>query len=347
MKLFISLMLSAILMLCCKNKSEEGVIMIGNGEVPNVTKDKDGRIHVVYGQADRIMHTMSTDNGKSYLEPDVVNKLPELAASHMRGPQIASTTNGLVITACTHDGDIYSFIRDSTGKWIRTARVNDVDTVAKENLMALASDGQFVYAIWLDLRDGHNKIFSSSSVDGGISWTKNMLVYASPDSTVCECCKPSVAVKGNKVVVMFRNWLNGNRDMYIMESLDNGNSFGPAMKLGTHSWALDGCPVDGGGLVLDEVNTINAVWRSEKKIYTSNTKTVSQVGEGKGCTIESANGKNVFSWVEDGEVIILKPGGIKETIGDGSMPVLKAIDDRQVLCVWQNGDAIHSKVIQL
>jgi hypothetical protein len=30
--------------------------------------------------------------------------------------------------------------------------------------------------------------------------------------------------------------------------------------------------------------------------------------KGKNCTIESVNGKNVYAWVEDGEVIILKPG---------------------------------------
>ena len=348
MKLFIALLLSAIFIVGCENESEEGVVMIGNGEMPNITKDKGGRIHVVYGEGDQIMHTMSGDQGRSYPAPEVVNKLPELAASHMRGPQVAATSNGLVVTACTHDGDIYSFVQDSTGKWIKSARINDADTVAKENLMGLSADGQFVYAVWIDLRDGQNKIFGSSSMDGGKTWTKNLLVYASPDSSVCECCKPSVIVTANKVVVMFRNWLKGNRDMYIIESNDSGKTFGGAMKLGTGSWALDGCPVDGGGLVLNGANGVNAVWRREKKIYTGNTnQQETAIGEGKGCTIESVNGKNILAWVEDGEIVILKPGGIKETIGDGSMPVLKAIDDHQVLCVWEKEKEIYSKIIAL
>ncbi len=350
MKIFFALLMSTIFILGCENESEEGekVVMVGNGEMPNLTKDKEGRIHVVYGQGDQIMHTMSGDQGRSYPVPDVVNKLPELAASHMRGPQIAATSNGLLVTACTHDGDIYSFIKDSSGNWTKSGRINDMDTVAKENLMALAADSLFAYAIWLDLRDGHNKIFGAASMDGGKTWGKNALVYASPDATVCECCKPSVMVKGNKVVVMFRNWLNGNRDMYVIESMDNGKTFGEAMKLGTGSWALDGCPMDGGGLVLNDANGLNAVWRREKKIYVGNTnKEETVIGEGRGCTIESANGKNIFAWVDDGEIVILKPGGIKETIGDGSMPVLKAMDDHHVLCVWQNEKEIYSKIIEL
>jgi len=348
MRLLVTFLTVAISFWSCENKLEKGVVVVGKGEMPNIAKDKQGGIHVVYGQGDKVMYTMSHDQGKSFPVPGVVNQLRELAASHMRGPQIAATSNGLVITACTHDGDIYSFIRDSSGKWIRSARINDMDTVAKENLMALAAEGQFVYAVWLDLRDGHNKIFGSSSMDAGKTWTKNLLVYASPDSSVCECCKPSVAVTGNKVAVMFRNWLQGNRDMYVIESNDNGKSFGEAMKLGNGSWALDGCPVDGGGLALNGSNGLSAVWRREKKIYTGNVnKEETAIGEGKGCTIESANGKNVFAWVEEGKIVILKPGGMKETIGDGSMPVLKAIDDHQVLCVWQNEKEIHSKIITL
>jgi len=100
--------------------------------------------------------------------------------------------------------------------------------------------------------------------------------------------------------------------------------------------------------VLNGANGVNAVWRREKKIYTGNTnQQETAIGEGKGCTIESVNGKNILAWVEDGEIVILKPGGIKETIGDGSMPVLKAIDDHQVLCVWEKEKEIYSKIIAL
>jgi hypothetical protein len=73
--------------------------------------------------------------------------------------------------------------------------------------MALAADTDNCFAAWLDLRDKHNKIFSAKSIDGGHAWSKNIMVYASPDTTVCECCKPSVAVQGNIITVMLKTGL--------------------------------------------------------------------------------------------------------------------------------------------
>src|SRR5678816_3462823 len=138
------------------------------------------------------------------------------------------------------------------------------------------------------------------------------MIYASPDTTVCECCKPSVAMKGNEVYVMFRNWLNGNRDLYLVHSSDGGNTFGQAQKLGNESWALNGCPMDGGGLVINKNGNPETVWRRHNKIYASEPgKPEKEIGEGRNCTIESVNGKNVYAWTETGEVIILKPQGMK------------------------------------
>ena len=173
--------------------------IVAPGQMPNIVTDKKNNVHLVYGKCDSIMYSYSTDQGKTFSASALLSVLPHLAASHTRGPQLAATKDGLVVTACTNEGDIFSYIKNNDGKWIQTGKVNDVDTVAKENLMALAADGNNAFAVWLDLRDKHNKIYGARSGDGGKTWSKNNLVYASPDVTVCECCKPSVAIKGNKV----------------------------------------------------------------------------------------------------------------------------------------------------
>src|SRR6266542_4335057 len=41
------------------------------------------------------------------------------------------------------------------------------------------------------------------SADGGKTWSKNKIIYQSPDGSVCECCKPSVAFGENGINVMF------------------------------------------------------------------------------------------------------------------------------------------------
>jgi hypothetical protein len=294
------------------------------------------------------MYTYSSDKGKTFSSPSLIALLPKLAASHTRGPQLAVTTDGLVLTACNNSGDIFSYIKDASGGWQQTGKVNDVDTVAKENLMALSADGQNAFAVWLDLRDKHNKIFGARSIDGGKTWEKNSLIYASPDTTVCECCKPSVVMKGNTISVMFRNWLNGNRDLYLIQSNDGGINFGQAQKLGRGSWALKGCPMDGGGLVLNNAGTPQTVWNRNGTIYAAEPgKEEKKIGEGRGCTMASANGKNVYSWTEKGEVIVMNSEGIKKNLGNGQLPVIKAVDNEHALCIWENEKQIHKAVLEL
>ena len=338
-----------VFLLACKDDAPgiEGSV-IASGQMPGVVLDHSGTVHLVYGKGDSIMYSYSSDEGKTFSSPGLVDVVPKLAASHTRGPQIAATANGLAITACNNPGDIFSFTKDQSGQWSRTSRVNDVDTTAKENLIALSSDGNNAFAIWLDLRDKHNKIFGAKSVDGGKSWSKNIMVYASPDTTVCECCKPSVAVKGNNVYVMFRNWLNGNRDLYLVKSSDGGNTFGQAQKLGSGSWALNGCPMDGGGLAIDRNGNLETVWNRKGVIYACEPgKEETELGKGKNCTIESVNGKNVYAWVEDGDVVIRNPQGMKKNLGRGQLPVIKAVNNEHIICIWENEKQIHKAILEL
>ncbi len=329
-------------------KKENKNFVIAHGHMPNIAKDKDNYIHLVYGSGDSIMYVFSKD-GKTFTSPALIALLPNLFASAMRGPQIAVTDNGPVVTACTNKGNIFSYKKDISGKWTKAKKVNDADESAKEALMALSADDKNVYAVWLGVKSpkGQN-VYGAKSVDGGNTWKKNVIVYASPDSTVCECCKPSVVVKGNNVYVMFRNWLNGNRDLYIAASNNGGNSFKQAQKLGAGSWKLNGCPMDGGGLAVNKNGIPQTVWRREGKIYASAPATrEKEIGEGRGCTIETVNGKNVYAWTENGNVIVMKPQGMKVNIGKGSLPLVKALNKDHVICVWENEKQIEAQVLEL
>jgi hypothetical protein len=319
---------------------------IADGQMPSVARDENG-VYLVYGNRDSILYTSSKDKGKSFNTPKLIRILPDLAASHTRGPQIGVTKNGLIITACNNDGDIFSFALDKKGNVIKQSRVNDVDTAAKENLMALSSDGDRVFATWLDLRNGHNEIYGSLSNDGGITWSKNIRIYHSPDTTVCECCKPSVVVSGNNVYVMFRNWLDGNRDIYLISSTDGGQTFGNAKKSGTGSWALKGCPMDGGGLTVEN-NVVNTVWNRQGKIYAVKYgEEEKPVGEGRSCTIASVDKKQIYAWVENKQVVYLDHNNKKHILGRGQQPVLKAINKELAICIWENDKVIHKAVVKI
>ena len=135
--------------------------------------------------------------------------------------------------------------------------------------------------------------------------------------------------------------------MYLTMSTDAGNSFSTPQKLGNGNWELDGCPMDGGALMVDKNETVQTIWRREKKIYVSMPGMAEkEIGEGRNCTIASLSGKNLYAWIENGEVIITYPGG-KKNLGPGSQPVLQGITDNEVLCVWENEKQIHHAIVKL
>jgi len=343
--LFISCIISGC---ATKNNPEANDVIIANGQMPAIAKDNNQNLHVVYGTGDSIMYTYSNDKGKSFSAPSVVSVLPGLVASHMRGPQIAATANGINIIACNNMGDIFSYNKKGDENWIKGNKVNDVDTIAKEGFISVSGDEQNEFAVWLDLRNNRrNKIYGAKSNDGGKTWSQNQLVYVSPDSTVCECCKPSVLVKGNNVYVMFRNWLMGNRDLYLIQSSDGGKGFRQAQKLGNGNWKLNGCPMDGGGLAISKEG-IQTVWRREKNIYASMPGLPEEeIGQGKGCTIETVNGKNIYAWNDNESVILLDEKGTKKIVGKGDLPTIKAIDNYHVICIWEKDKQIHASIVEL
>lgn len=353
MRNFFLLLIAFMYLSACNDhsrKNEVHIISIAKGQMPALTSDNTNSIQMVFGNGDSIMYSSLGKKNNSFSSPVVIDTLPNLVAYATRGPQITTTKNGLVVIAVNKAGNIYSYLKEANENWVRSAQVNDVDTTDKEGFLGLSSDGENnLFAIWTDLRnDKHNKIFGARSSDGGKTWSQNILVYASPDGNICECCKPSVVMNGNKVVVMFRNWLNGDRDLYVTGSSDGGRSFGVATKLGEGSWALDGCPMDGGGLAMNKDGTVETVWRRKSAIYACEPgKQETELGAGKNCVLQTINGKIIYAWSNNGNIICLLPGGISKTVGQGSLPVLRSINDDEAICVWENNNQIEGYILKL
>jgi len=135
MKLF-SLTLASLFFLpaCREGKTEITSITIARGQMPNVVEDNSGNIHLVYGNGDSILYSYSSDGGKRFSAPTLLSVIPKLAASHMRGPQIIATANGLAVTACNDLGDIFSFVKDQSGIWSQTMRVNGIFNLLNQSL---------------------------------------------------------------------------------------------------------------------------------------------------------------------------------------------------------------------
>lgn len=350
MKVVLSLAFILFFVTSCKqeNKVKNSVSSIAKGKMPSLATDKNKNVHIVFGSGDSLLYVYSIDGGKTFSAPTLIDTVTSLVANATRGPQVAITANGIAVIAVNNSGNLYSFTKHTGDAWKRTGTINDEPAVDKEGFSGLSSNGDHLFAIWTDLRhDQRNKIFGAQSSNGGQTWSRNILVYASPDSTVCECCKPSVAMQGDNVYVMFRNWLDGNRDLYVIQSADGGNSFGKAEKLGYGSWKLDGCPMDGGGLAVNDNGDVQTVWRRESKIYAAEAgKLEKALGEGKGCSIAIVNERNVYAWTnKDGNIVCHSSDGTNKVIGKGSLPLVKAIGRDAVVCVWQDEDRIMRSIV--
>lgn len=321
------------------------------GELPSMALDSRQGIHLTYGTGDSILYLYSADGGVHFSRPVLVGRLPNLHLIAKRGPQIAVAGNRLVIIALNKQGDIFSYTKKSSQTtWQAGPKLNDQPEVAKEGLLGVSGDASGrLFAVWLDLRNDHrNKIYGAFSEDGGLHWSANRLIYRSPEGTVCECCKPSVAIKGKHVYVMFRNWLKGNRDLYVAASTNGGRRFAAPQKLGRGSWALKGCPMDGGAIALNRNNQLQTVWMREGNVYTSTLEGEEQfVGQGRNCQLDLTGDAAFIVWTDKGQLNVHTPQGNTLLLGEGSTPMIRALNSRQAICVWEKDKQLYRAMITL
>ena len=189
------------------------------------------------------------------------------------------------------------------------------------------------------------KIFISSSKDEGKTWSKSELVYQSPDGSVCECCKPSIENdKEGNLIIMFRNNIDGSRDLHYTLSTNKGASFSMPQKLGSGTWKINGCPMDGGGVASFGSNGIMSVWQREGIIYTANSDLSEQMlGKGRAPSISgSYNNYSIVYTNGDDVMAVHEPMTMSEKIGEGSSAKVLASDD-SIIYIWVNDRGIEYK----
>ena len=323
---------------------------VAQGEQPQVAIDNHGTIRVVFGRQDKIFCSTSDDHGVTFSQPVLVAQVSKMHLGMSRGPQLASSATYSVITAQDQSGNIHWYkLKNSTGAWETMGIINDLKGSAPEGLMGIAADKKDnFYAVWLDTRaGGGNNIFFSALPDKAVNWSKNRLVYRSPDMLVCGCCKPSIAVHGSEVAIMFRNWLNGSRDLYLLKSLNSGASFAAAQKLGMDTWKLNGCPMDGGGITIDGSNVIRTTWQRKGMVYFCQPgEPEIYIGKGRNCNISGTGNNTVLTFQNNDTVKVISIKNKNEiAVGEGGFLKSIVLPDNKILCVWELGDEIKFKII--
>ncbi len=319
---------------------------------PQIAASPDGRVQVAFGKGTAIYHTVSNDGGRTFSKPVQIAALPKLALGMRRGPRITATDRILAVSAISHEsGDLFAWnSADGGAKWSKAATINTVPKCAREGLHAMAGDGRGLAVLtWLDLRSGGTELWSAVSRDGGVSWGGNTRAYRSPDGHICECCHPSAAISPRgEIAVMWRNWLGGSRDMYVAMSGDGGGSFGAAQKLGSGTWKLDGCPMDGGALAFTAGDLLTT-WRREKSAFSAPAKgaapeaMLSQTGAQP--IVLAEKGGASFVW-QEGPKLMLQRGRAKPvTLSEhGAFASAATLPNGGAVVAWEDG-ADEKKIV--
>ncbi len=320
-----------------------------------------GQVAMVFGGGSAIYFAPSRDQGRTFEAPVKVAELGALALGRHRGPRLAILKNALVVSAIVGEraatgahahglpesGNLAVWRSTDRGAtWKRTGTINDVPGAAREGLHAMVTgpDGS-LFSGWLDLRAKGTQLYGARSTDGGLTWSKNTLVYSSPDGTICQCCHPSVSIdESGRIFVMWRNAVDGSRDLYLTSSTD-GQRFGAAQKLGTGTWKLNACPMDGGAFAVVKGKVISA-WRRDGDVFVAEGDAAeTKVGTGKDVALVQGKRGTYVAWTQDANVQVLPPKAAAPVLlgTAGGFVNLLALPDGGVLAAWETNGSVETK----
>jgi hypothetical protein len=306
----------------------------------------DGTVALVFGSGDSLWLARSTDDGATFSVPSKVADLPRLLLGRHRGPRVAIAGDATLISAmASSPGDLMVWRSTDGGRtWGVPRIINDQPTSAREGLHALAADQTGHVAIaWLDDRGGKGKrLYAAFSNDAGLTWGPNVMLYESPSGSICECCHPSLAAMGEgRFAVMFRNSLQGNRDLYVMQVRD-GVHLGGMERQGNFSWKLDACPMDGGGIAIRE-GRVGSAFRREKDVYIVEPgKPERRVGTGQDVAFGVNNQGWYAIWSSPRGIEMMLPNATEVThvSQSGAFPSLVTTSRGTMLAAWEENGAI-------
>lgn len=301
---------------------------------PQLTVANDGRVWLVYGNylspiAPAAMHAghgdtattkaapapervgeiyvaSSSDGGATFSTPVRVATLPRLMLGLRRGPRVAVHGDHLTVTAV--GSELACFVSLDGGRhWDPPSTINEVPTSAREGLhdLAVAPSGA-LFVTWLDLRNGRMELWGAESRDHGRSWQRQAPVYRSPDQSICECCHPSALFDADgNLAVMWRNSVEGHRDVWMRTRRAGAGQFDVARKLGDGSWTLKACPMDGGRPVALGGGRFSAVWQRAGEIFVSDPDAPEfNLGKGKQpVTATTAGGQRWVVWQQGDDLV--------------------------------------------
>ena len=299
--------------------------------------DENGSIHIAYTLDYNLYYTTSANDGNTFTQPVLIDKGINYKYS---SPAISTNQEHVLIAAAYNKNALSWRKRNKENEWEKSMVINDLDGIVTEQLISIAGGrNDLFYAAWIDERQkGSFALAGTYTIDGGMTWAKSKQLYHSPDGSICPCCRPCVSVWQDSVYLMFRNDVNGNRNMYLLFSDDEGITFNQPLKLGLGTWQINGCPVDGGAITIDTKGNVTTAWKRSNEVFTATPgKPEQKIGTGRMPKIATAKDGNYLTWQYDGEIIVQTPDKKTINLGTGVKPeIIASSNSTNVYAFWMD-----------
>ncbi len=238
---------------------------------------RNGTLLAVTKQGEHVMLYRSSDEGRTWQPPIVVNTVPEpISADGENRPKLVVLPDGGIVVTWTRPLD-----KPFTGE-IRLARSNDGGahftppiTVHRDRSIIthrfetpiVGADGR-LYIAWIDKRDLEAAkaakqdyrgaaIYTAVSEDGGGNFHHETRLA----DHSCECCRIAAAVDVDGApVFLWRHVFEPNERDHAMAKLRSDGTPIKIERATFDRWRVDGCPHHGPSLAIAEDGTRHAVW---------------------------------------------------------------------------------------
>ena len=229
----------------------------------------------------------SSDGGKTWSSPQMVNSVKEAVQGEENGPKLAFGADNRAYVVWSIPGEkgdktranIRFAMEDGKGGFTPARTLNEIKDAGRFPIIEVAPDGTLLIA-WIDRRMDQphpRQLYLMRMNPNGQALTKN---YKAGEG-LCECCKLGIAfADGGKTVYMVDREVDGQkiRNHVMRKSTDGGTTFGAPVQISDDGWQVPSCPHSGPSLGRDTRGRLHVAWftlgRSEQEagIYYSTSK---------------------------------------------------------------------------
>ncbi|MDH5766596.1 MAG: glycoside hydrolase [Gammaproteobacteria bacterium] len=243
---------------------------------PSGVFDRKGDLYVAWSFGGHVYISRSSDKGKSFFAPLIVNRVPEaISARGENRPKVAVDNKGRIYVSWTtplekrFTGNIRFSYSEDGKNFSDTVIVNDNLDLTGHRFDALGvNNNGDIYIAWLDKRHRYQAekkqqkykgaaVYYALSEDGGKTFKPNKKIA----DQSCECCRVIMDMDRDDLPVVFwRHIFDENVRDHAMVKFSGKNQPGEVVRVSHDQWHIDACPHHGPDMSINESGDYHLAW---------------------------------------------------------------------------------------